>query len=69
MYNAKKKALNEGDGYPMASVMGISGPIYLTVMAHLHCWIQTWIWTPNPMAILHYAEVFTLHGVRFRFQS
>ena len=53
----------------MASVIDISGPIYLTVMAYLHCWIQTWIWTPNPMATLHYAEVFTLHGVRFRFQS
>ena len=25
--------------------------------------------TPNPMATWHYAEVFTLHRVRFRFQS
>ena len=23
----------------------------------------------NPMATLYYAEIFTLHGVRFRFQS
>ena len=38
-------------------------------MAYLHCRIRTRIQTPNPMATLHYAEVFTLHGVRFRFQS
>ena len=24
---------------------------------------------PNPMAILYYAEILTLHGVRLRFQS
>ena len=29
----------------------------------------TRIRTPNPMATLHYTEVFTLDGVRFRFQS
>ena len=31
-------------------------------MAYLHCqiltWIQTRIWTPNPMAALRYTEVF-----------
>ena len=37
-------------------------------MAYLHCQIRTLVQTPNPMATLHYAEVFTLHGVRFRFQ-
>ena len=43
------------------------------VMAYLYCRIQTQIQTkirtPNPVATLHYAEVFTLHRVRFRFQS
>ena len=34
-------------------------------MAYLHYRIQT----PKPMATLHYTEVFTLHGVRFKFQS
>ena len=42
-------------------------------MAYLHCRIrtriQTRIRTPNPMATFHCAEVFTLHGVRFRFHS
>ena len=45
----------------------------LTLMAYLHCRIRTRIQTrtqtPNPMATLHYAEVFILHRVRFRFQS
>ena len=31
--------------------------------------IKTGIRTSNPMATLHYVEVFTLHGVGFRFQS
>ena len=39
-----------------------------TLMAWSHCRIRTWIRTPNSMATLHYAEVFTLHRVRFRFQ-
>ena len=42
-------------------------------MAYFHCQIrtriQTQIRTPNPMATLQYAEVFTLHRGRFRFQS
>ena len=38
-------------------------------MAYLHYRTQTLIRTPKPMATLHYAEVFTLHGVRFRFQA
>ena len=45
----------------------------LRLKAYLHCRIrtriQTWIRTPNPMATLHYAEVFTLHGISFRVQS
>ena len=47
-------------------------PQDLFIMAYLHCriWtqIQTRIRTPTPMATLNYAEVFTLHRVRFRFQ-
>ena len=38
-------------------------------MAYLHSRIRTRIQTPNPMAALHYAEVFTLHRVQFKFQS
>ena len=34
-------------------------------MAYLLWWIRT----PNPTVPLQYAEVFILHGVRFRFQS
>ena len=34
-------------------------------VAYLHCRI----WIPNPIATLHRREVFTLHGVRFRFPS
>ena len=41
------------------------------IMAYLHCrigtQIQTRIRSDFKMAILHYAEVFTLHG--FKFQS
>ena len=37
-------------------------------MAYLHCRILTRIRTPNPMGTLYYAEVFTLHGVRFILQ-
>ena len=43
------------------------------VMAYLQCHIRipisVPIRTPNPMATLYYAELFTLNGVRFRFQS
>ena len=41
-------------------------------MAYLHCWI--WIpipipiWTARQMATLYYVEIFTLHGVGFKFQ-
>ena len=28
-----------------------------------------WIRIPKPMTTLHYADIFTMHGVRFRFQS
>ena len=31
--------------------------------------IQIWIRNPNPKATLHCTEVFTLHRIRFRFQS
>ena len=50
-------------------------PLHLLInlMAYSHCWIRTLvvilIQTANPLATLHYAEVFTLHRVRFRFQS
>ena len=36
-------------------------------MAYLHCRIQTWIRTPNPMATLYYAEVFTVMGSESQF--
>ena len=42
-------------------------------MAYLHCWI--WIpipipiWTARQMATLYYVEIFTLHGVGFKFQQ
>ena len=36
-------------------------------MAYFHFWIR--IQTANKMVTLYYVKVFTLHGVRFRFQS
>ena len=43
---------------------------------HMFLWLiyiagltRSRIWTPTPMATLHYAEVFILHRARFRFQS
>ena len=42
--------------------------MHLALMACLHCRIWTLIRTQDPMATLHYAEVFTLHRVRLRFQ-
>ena len=42
-------------------------------MAYLHCRIRILIpiriRTVNQMTALHYAEVFTMHGVKFKFQS
>ena len=43
--------------------------VRLSLMAYLYYQIWARIHAPNPMATLHYAKVFTLHGVRFRFQS
>ena len=43
---------------------------------HMFLWLiyiagltRSRIWTPTPMATLHYAQVFILHRARFRFQS
>ena len=45
------------------TLSGTRAPLFLVLMAYLHCRIRTRIQirirTSNPMAILHYAEVFT----------
>ena len=38
-------------------------------IAYLHCQIRIPIRTANQIAKLYYTEMFTLHGVRFSFQS
>ena len=52
--------------------MTFDNDFVIYAMAYLQCRIRTRIQTriqnQNPMATLHYTEVFTLHRVRFRFE-